>query len=52
MAGDATAALEYLAPPPSSETALATLAEPVRAWFRARFGAPPRDVRQQALGES
>ncbi len=32
--------LEFLGPPPSPETALAALAEPLRCWFQQRFGTP------------
>ncbi len=40
MAEDATSPLTFLAVPPSAETALASLAEPLRRWFVGRFGAP------------
>src|SRR5262245_7351482 len=40
MAQDAPGALEVLGPSPSPETALATLAGPVRRWFERRFGPP------------
>src|SRR5262245_38475980 len=40
MALDAPGALEYLGPPPSAGTALAALADPVRAWFGQHFGDP------------
>src|SRR4051794_15342037 len=40
MAVEATGGLEYLGPPSSPQTALATLAEPVRAWFDQKFGEP------------
>jgi ATP-dependent Lhr-like helicase len=40
MAPDARNSLEALNVPVSADTALATLAEPVRAWFRARFANP------------
>jgi ATP-dependent Lhr-like helicase len=37
---DACRAIDYLGPPPHPTTALAALAEPLRRWFAARFGAP------------
>src|SRR4051812_2730530 len=40
MAEEATGAPSYLGPPPSSHTALSPFAEPVRRWFRQRFGEP------------
>src|SRR5947209_3091237 len=40
MAVEATGRLEYLGPPPSPETALTALAEPVRSWFEQKFGEP------------
>src|SRR5437762_8723567 len=33
-------ALEFLGPPPSPETALAALTEPLRSWFQQTFGPP------------
>jgi ATP-dependent Lhr-like helicase len=40
MATDATCTMAFLGPPPSSATALAALAEPLRCWFSRRFGEP------------
>src|SRR5919197_1163553 len=40
MAAEAAGRLQHLGPPPDSETALAALAEPARAWFRGQFGGP------------
>jgi ATP-dependent Lhr-like helicase len=40
MASDAPGQLHYHTLPPPAETALAALSEPVRAWFRHRFGEP------------
>jgi ATP-dependent helicase Lhr and Lhr-like helicase len=40
MAEDALDLLDFLPVPPSPETALAALSEPVRRWFAARFPAP------------
>lgn len=40
MASDAPGALDYLHAPCSADTALDALAEPLRLWFRQRFGTP------------
>lgn len=40
MSPDATLDLEHLGPPPSAETALAAVDEPIRGWFRECFGEP------------
>jgi ATP-dependent Lhr-like helicase len=40
MASDAPGRLTYLNLPPSPETALTFLAEPMQSWFRSRYGQP------------
>jgi ATP-dependent Lhr-like helicase len=40
MATDARSEMEYLGPPPSPSTALASLAVPARDWFTRQFGTP------------
>jgi ATP-dependent Lhr-like helicase len=40
MTSDVNGGLEHLGPPPSAETALASLAAPLRDWFREHIGEP------------
>ncbi len=40
MITDVSGEMDYLGPPPSPSTALATLAEPLRSWFLTSYGEP------------